>query len=421
MSTTHKIFTADELKNFIDLLQGWPNTAYGNDESEVSVSPFISFYFLYHPENHNEKTLSMIDVHEEFETLFGLPYTVATHPISERPYPYGSKKIPDLRKLALATGVDESFTFNFTDEPKHTYSPTTAGYFWRSSTWNGVDNNSYSSIHLYYRWSWWLKNRNPWRNLVIKTIEKLQPQQVYSGFAIANPLDFGSRSEAATWERSLAPKFFGLDIDYAFGMRDELMDGIRPPTWGFLLSDEWRSKLNIDRDAVRKALDHPRVSITELLGGQWIELGEQPELYPTELGVPELPMLLNRLLKPIRHKNLGLIGFGQWSGDPNERFSNADAERWLARFDEDSDWPSESERFFSRPKSRIEPAPTAMIAGSKCPLGGWWSTPAKSKSRRLLSKGEVFPAIASESARGAVIWLWDSNQEPDAVDGEPDA
>lgn len=421
MSTIHKLFTADELNDFIDLLKEWPNTAYGNEESEISVSPFISFYFLYNPAKHNEKTLSMIDIHEEFEALLGSPYTVATHPISERPHPYGSKKIPDLRELALATGADESFTFNFTDEPKHTYSPSTAGYFWRSSTWNGVDNNAYSSIHFYYRWSWWLKNHRPWRNLVIKAIERLQPQQVYSGFAVANPLDFGSRSEATTWERSLAPKLFGLDIDYAFGMRDELMDGIRPPTWGFLLSDEWRSKLGIDREAVHRALDHPRISITDLQGGQWIELGEQPELYPTELGVPELPMLLNKLLKPIRHKNLGLIGFGQWSGDPNERFSDADAQRWLARFDDDSDWPSESERFLSPHKPWSEPAPTAMTAGSECPRGGWWSTPARTKSRRFFSKGEVFPTIPSDTARGVVVWLWDSNQEPDSLEGEPDA
>jgi len=65
------------------------------------------------------------------------------------------------------------------------------------------------------------------------------------------------------------------------------------------------------------ALSHPHISITELQSGQWIELGEQPELYPVEQGVPELPMLLNKLLKPIRYDDLGLLGFGQWDGDPN--------------------------------------------------------------------------------------------------------
>ncbi|MDI9250701.1 DUF3396 domain-containing protein [Stenotrophomonas sp. RS-48] len=345
MSTTHKIFTADDINEFADILKDWPNTAYGNDEYEVSASPFVNFYFTYPPQNYLRTTLDMIEVHEAFEALFGCPYRIATHPISERPHKYGSARIRDLRVLARSSRIDKSFVFNFSDQDKHSHSPTTAGYFWRGSTWDGATNNSYSSIQLYYRWSWWKENRSAWRDLVTATIEKLQPQQVYSGLALANPLAFGSRYETATWERALTPRFYGLDIDYQFGMMGELMDGVRPPTWGFLLSDEWRSRLGIDRDAVCKALDHPRISITDLHGGQWIELGEQPDLYPIEFGVPELPMLLNKLIKPIRHKDLGLVGLGQWSGDPNERFSNVDAKRWLSRFDDDSDWPTKDVRF----------------------------------------------------------------------------
>ena len=60
------------------------------------------------------------------------------------------------------------------------------------------------------------------------------------------------------------------------------------------------SQLDLTREQVRSALAHPRINVIELHSGQWIELGEQPKLYPVELGVPELPMLLNRLLKPIR-------------------------------------------------------------------------------------------------------------------------
>jgi len=55
--------------------------------------------------------------------------------------------------------------------------------------------------------------------------------------------------------------------------------------------------------------------------------------------MPEMPKLLNRLLRPIRNDRLGLVGFGQWAGDPAERFSDEDSQRWLARFDGDADWP----------------------------------------------------------------------------------
>ncbi|MDI9250708.1 hypothetical protein QMZ25_19175, partial [Stenotrophomonas sp. RS-48] len=61
--------------------------------------------------------------------------------------------------------------------------------------------------------------------------------------------------------------------------------------------------------------------------------------------LPTQHCTLNKLINPIRHKNLGLVGLGQWSGDPNERFSDVDAGRWLSRFDDDSDWPAKDMRF----------------------------------------------------------------------------
>ena len=60
---------------------------------------------------------------------------------------------------------------------------------------------------------------------------------------------------------------------------------------------------------------------------------------PVEEGVPELPKLLNRLIKPIRNDHVSLDGFSAAADDPNDRFTNADAARWLRRFDDDSDWP----------------------------------------------------------------------------------
>ncbi|MDO8067137.1 type VI immunity family protein [Janthinobacterium sp. SUN206] len=236
------------------------------------------------------------------------------------------------------------FIFNFTDQKKHNSSPSTAGYFWKMRDHmndnSEPSNRDYSFIQFYYRWSWWKDNKNAWRRFVLETMEKLKPDQVYSGFSMANPIAFGTRSAVTVWERSLAPRFFGLDIDYPFSMSGSLADGIRPPTWGFLLSDMWREKLNLSRDQIKLSLQHPHIRIDELGAGLWIELGEEPALYPVEDGVPELPALLNKLLKPIRNDHMALLGFGQWDGDPNERFNDADSLRWMRRFDADSDWPS---------------------------------------------------------------------------------
>jgi len=345
MSTIHREMSDEDIAGMVADLKQWPSMAHDNGEYELAVMPFITFYFTYAPGKALETSLAMIDIHEDFERLLGHPYKVQTHPHSERPHPYGSKRLGDLREWARRTRDDKSFLFDVTDDKNHRNSPTHAGYFWRGA-YRGPENGSYSSIQFYYRWQWWLDNQDAWRRFVQRTIERLRPEQVYSGFAMANPLEFGTRSEVTVWDRALTPHFHGLDTDYPFGMHftPALPTGLRPPTWGFFLSDIWREKLSIDRQAVRAALDDPRIRIDDLSCGQWIELGPQPELYPVEEGVPELPVLLNRLLRPLRHTRLDLLGFGEWDGDPNERFNMPDSQRWLARFDEDSDWPSAAQR-----------------------------------------------------------------------------
>lgn len=58
----------------------------------------------------------MVDIHEAFEQLLGKPYTIGTHPISERPHPYGSSRLPDLHDQARKASRSEHFVFKFTDE-----------------------------------------------------------------------------------------------------------------------------------------------------------------------------------------------------------------------------------------------------------------------------------------------------------------
>ncbi|WP_439854905.1 type VI immunity family protein [Pseudomonas yamanorum] len=416
MSTTHRLFDEEERDEFIAGLKEWPNTDWGTDEvARHSVSPFISFYFPSTPGTHRDVALLMVDIHEAFEKMLGYPYTMTMHEDTDRPHPYPEEE-PDLRSQAMDAHPHEHFVFWFSDETNHASSPTTSGDFWLS--WYRLDGSrtEYSSIVFYYRWQWWLDNRDAWRAFVLKTIDLLKAHQVYSGFAMANPMEYGTRAEVTTWERALTPAFYGLDIDYEFAMRDELLNGIRPPTWAFLLADHWREKLDLTREQVRTALSHPRISITELQSGQWIELGEQPELYPVEQGVPELPMLLNKLLKPIRYDNLGLLGFGQWDGDPNERFTDPDSRRWMARFDADSDWPTPAMRFTAPPPmpsgQTSTPMPLCSVAGTACIQAGWWRVPGQAQTRRAFKQGELMPNPEGESADGWVIWQRDPDQTP---------
>jgi hypothetical protein len=362
MSNTHPLINDHDLTGMINDLKNWPNTAIDNGSFELSISPFLTFYFNYDPVHYLRTTLDMIDVHDAFEKLLGRPYTIATHPRSERPHRYGSVRLGDLHEWARNIPVEKAFTVKFTDQANHQSSPTNAAYLWREPT-IGEQAQYYSSIQFYFRWSWWLDNKEAWRQFVLDSIAYLMPAQVYSGFAMANPLEFGMRSEVAVWDRALTPYFYGMDTDYPFGMDipAQLGSGIRPPTWGFFLSDIWREKLAITSEDVVAHLADPRIRIDTLSCGQWIELGPQPELYPVEDGIPELPALLNRLLRRIRHPQLDLVGSGAWDGDPNERVDRRDTQRWLARFDDDSDWPTPEIRGRTPGGTPTEPTPTHVV------------------------------------------------------------
>ena len=97
MSTSHPLINDDELLGMIADLKKWPHTAIDNGTFELSTTLFSTFYFTYEPANYLQTTLAMIDVKEAFERLLGHPFTIATHPDSERPHPYGSKRLGDLR------------------------------------------------------------------------------------------------------------------------------------------------------------------------------------------------------------------------------------------------------------------------------------------------------------------------------------
>jgi hypothetical protein len=410
MGTTKSMFDEDALETMVSNLKEWPNSFWDDGEKEMSVSPFITFYFLYDTSRWIETSLLMVDIHEEFERITGNQYKTATHPISERPHSYGSKKIPDLREFARKTKRGQSFMFNVSSETNHGSSPATAGYFWKKRDYMNDDhdpaNKVYSSIQLYYRWEWFRDNRGAWQDFVLNSIEKLRPEVVYSGLSMANPLEFGSRAPVTVWERALAPHFFGLDIDDPWSM-SMLGDGIRPPTWGFLLSDTRSAKLALSREQVKDRLCDPNIKLTEVTNGLWIELGKEPSLYPVEEGCPRLPALLNKLLRPIRNDHIELVGFPQWDDDPNQRFSREDSKRWLQRFDDDSDWPSDDLRRPKSPESGDFRSPVQEYelrakSGEPCPAPGRWQSVDAFQEVRCFEKGELLKHI--NSAYGLTVW-----------------
>jgi hypothetical protein len=411
MSTTSLLFSDDDVKSMIAELKEWPNSFWDDGEKELGVSPFLSFYFLYDTKQWIDTSLLMVDIHEEFERITNFPYKTATHPVSERPHAYGSKRIPNLREFALKTKKSESFLFNFSSEENNRSSPTNAGYFWKKRDYmNDREDQSdkcYSHIQLYYRWAWFLENKEIWRDFIHQTIDRLQPDVVYSGFAMANPLEYGSRAEISVWERALTPHFHGLDIDDPQSM-SYLGDGVRPPTWAFLLSDRRIRKLEQSRESIKDQLSHPEIKIDEVKNGLWIELGDKPSLYPVEEGCPRLPAMLNKILRPIRNDHADLLGFAQWGDDPNKRFDREDSRRWLGRFDNDSDWPNSEVR--RSPPASVENQTVAhhdelrAKSGESSPLTGRWQSVDTFEVVRHYEKGA--PLDSLDSTYGLTVWRY---------------
>ncbi|WP_232505025.1 type VI immunity family protein [Rubrivivax gelatinosus] len=401
------LFDHEFVNSYAVALRDWPAAEVNHGDFVLSPTVFTTLYFHYPDKHASKAAVSLVHLFDNFERLVDARFKLETHPKTERPHPYGSKKLPPRLEWAQKCPETKNFLFEVSDELNTASSPSVYAQLWRSSSWTAGQNNAYSFAQFYIGLNWLGRNKEAWRGFIASAAERLCADQIYAGLAFANPMDTGCRYEVAAWERALAPHFLGLDIDFPLSMARTLQDGIRPPTWAFLLSDHWRSKLGLTRAQVRAALDDPRIRVDDLGCGQWIELGDKPDLLPVENGVPELQMRLNRLLKPIRNDDLGLVGFGQWDGDPNVRFDRADSRRWLARFDDDSDWPDAATRRATTP---VVARPGSVLAKSTCTRSGWWFSPAQAGSRRHFQQGDVMPELGGDY--GTTIWQWDDKQDP---------
>jgi hypothetical protein len=292
----------------------------------------------------------------------------------------------------------------------------------------------YTVLKLTFRHRWYNQNQSRWHAFVSDCMRLLQPDQCYSGFEVGNGgFSVLGNYECETLERICADYFYGMDIDHASKMAyhyfdnergwvnpTDLSGGLRPPVWSFMLSPNWMSRLGKTEEQVRAELDDPRIVIESIpyalnklnpdsKNGLWIRLGEL-DLHPVANGVPDLLVKANRLIRPIRCNQLNLLSLDPWDDDPNPRFNYQSSLRWMARFDEDSDWPSPEKRILApaAPNESLR-----ALHGEHVPRTGWWHTPALQGEEgfRHFLEGERFPEQAY-SGWGEVIWYYDAERQP---------
>ena len=420
MSTSETFLNNEEI---LELVRDIPNDTsiiYGEEDQEFGICPYITFYIYHHEDEVEVVANKIIDIYEEFENeiidkSFRLRYRHKTSIWKK------AEKWQRTRQ-EMIDEMHESYKKYFV----YFIAATTGDSDTQSARWalqsNIRDNGSrYSSLKLSFGDKWFRENKNRWYTFVKECLIKLNPIQAYSGYEIGNTAQFPMVSpEFETTERIFSDYFYGLDIDHPSNMsfsHDDADDliyapslaaGIRTPTWCFLLSPYWIDQLGLSEEQIRLKLNDPRIEITKLSDptdskkfSLWIRLGEL-SLYPVEEGIPDLLVMANELIKPIRCNELKLTTLDAWEDDPNPRFDIENSPKWIARFDVDSHWP-EGKRVKKTQTGVLDNNTIKVLGGETCPQTGEWYSPANNMEKLYFEQGEIMPQIENNSW-GETIW-----------------
>jgi hypothetical protein len=400
MSTAELFLQPEDIEGFVaDTLSSDQLTTIGDEDSDIGICPFITFYVYHEEDGFLPVADQMIEIFKIFDSkIIDEPFALIWRDETQDWLKPGDPKLSkDLRGDAVrCIKKNEMFMIGGTDMESTAQS---ARWSFMASVDPG-NGNSYTTLKLTFRHQWYRQNRAKWHTFVEDCLKRLKPEHCYSGFEVGNG-DFNiiGSYEADVLERVCADHFYGMDIDHPSKMsfhhlreneyRCELPNvlgaGLRTPTWSFMLSPHWQGKLGKTEAQIRAELDDPRIVITAIdcpkgrlnpegRPGLWIRLGEL-DLHPVDKGVPELLVKANRLIRPIRCDYLKLLTLDPWDDDPNPRFDFESSQRWMRRFDRNSEWPDLDTRLKHTPPEK-RTASLRCLPGERVPQSGLWWTPA---------------------------------------------
>ncbi|NUF15772.1 type VI immunity family protein [Acinetobacter lactucae] len=423
MSTSETFLNDEEIFELVRDIPLDTSIIYGEEDQEFGICPYITFY-IYHQDNEvNEVANKIIDLYEEFENeIIDKPFKLRYRKSKSGASTWKKSERWKQTRQEMIEQMYESYKKYFV----YYIAATTGDSPVQSARWAFCaqifeGDSSYSTVKLSFGDKWFRENKNKWYAFIKKWLIKLNPIQAYSGYEIGITTNFNYVSpEFETVERIFSDYFYGLDIDHpnmnhshddpdGFIYTPSLAAGIRTPTWCFLLSPYWIEKLGLSEEQIRLKLNDSRIEITKLPDpadpekySLWIRLGEL-SLYPVEEGVPDLLVMANELIKPIRCNDLKLTTLDAWDDDPNPRFDIENSPQWIARFDEDSHWP-DGKRINKVSNLPLEEK-LKVKGGELCPQTGYWQTPAQPDELQYFKQGEILP-ILSELDWGEVFWYW---------------
>ncbi|APV35447.1 type VI immunity family protein [Acinetobacter soli] len=420
MSISELFLSKIEIKSFLNEFARNRDYMYGYDGEEFGICPYITFYIFNSEGDVILIANRILSICEDLENKI----------IDKELNLYYENKNSHWRKVEKnevdIKGLIHDAKKSLKLDLFYFLGATSAESNYQSARWAYSamlsQASAYSYLKITFSNKWYEKNKVEWQNFIKICLKELNPIQAYSGYEIGNSSQLSSISpEFETAEKIFADYFYGLDIDHPASMAfhshyDEddfeylpvLGAGIRTPTWCFLLSPYWIDKLGLSEEQIRLKLNDPRIEITKLSDptdsekfSLWIRLGEL-SLYPVEEGVPDLLVMANELIKPIRCNELKLTTLDAWEDDPNPRFDIENSPKWIARFDADSDWP-EGKRVKKTQTGVSDNNAIKVLGGETCPQTGEWYSPANNMEKRYFEQGEIMPQIENNSW-GETIW-----------------
>ena len=138
--------------------------------------------------------------------------------------------------------------------------------------------------------------------------------------------------------------------------------------WYTYLAHHWVSKLGTTADLLEQ-LNDIRIGILPYEWGTIFRAGDWPALGKADVDPrPELYVMVNEVLKPLRVSNIGSLHYGSIAGEVrlNERTSN----QWMRRFDLPSDSPKHPPSPLYR---RVSAAEQQQLNASRQMLGDLFS------------------------------------------------
>nr|WP_174506842.1 type VI immunity family protein [Acinetobacter sp. Marseille-Q1620] len=421
MNDEELFITLDEVLDYIGEFKKDSDHIYGYEQEEFGISPYITFYIYRKVDEVENIANKVIDIYEEFEN------EIIDKPFKKRYRDTGTWKNASKWKPSREELIDEMHQ-SYKKYFVYFIAATTGVSAIQSARWvfqSSIQelNNRYTIVKMNFGEKWYRSNKQHWYGFIQKCLIKLNPIQAYSGYEIGSATAFNIvPPEFETVERIFSDYFYGLDIDHpnmshshddpdGFIYTPALAAGLRTPTWCFLLSPYWLEKLGLSEEQIRAKLNDPRIEISKIEDeknqGQyslWIRLGEL-SLYPVEEGVPDLLVMANELIKPIRCNELKLTTLDAWDDDPNPRFDMENSPKWIARFDHDSDWPEGKRVNQVYQVQSEEILQLKATAGEICPRTGEWYSLANQMEKRHFDQGEVMPEIKN-NPWGETIWYF---------------